>query len=55
MCAMFVFIDMSLSHALGIPVHVAVNRDGLVSLYNGAVGSAQHLFHVPCLKCFFFI
>ena len=26
MCAMFVFIDMILSHALGIPVHVTCKQ-----------------------------
>ena len=27
-----------------------VNKAGLVSLYNGAVGSAQPSVYVPCLK-----
>ena len=50
MCAIFVFIDMIFCHALRCLFMSHVNRAGLVSLHNGAVGSAQPLFQVPCLK-----
>ena len=59
-CAMFVFIDMILSHALGIHVlaHVTCKQgwaDQPVQRCSRictalVFESAQLLFHVPCLK-----
>ena len=50
MYAICVFIDMILSHAWGYLFMSHVNGAGLVSLYNGAVGSAHPSFNARCLK-----